>query len=92
MRSSRYKAYIAVRKENEGSPAFFLDVATYFYTISSELGVRVITTLLDMKLEDARLLRIVGNSVWCFPITVHNSNIITAVIARRRAARYMVVA
>jgi len=63
--SCRYSAYVRERKQHGTSPGFFLDVAAYFFTTPSpHLGVRIITSLLELKLEDARLLRLVAYSLY----------------------------
>eukprot|EP00463_Aulacantha_scolymantha_P000784 TRINITY_DN1514_c0_g1_i1.p1 TRINITY_DN1514_c0_g1~~TRINITY_DN1514_c0_g1_i1.p1 ORF type:complete len:355 (-),score=51.67 TRINITY_DN1514_c0_g1_i1:184-1248(-) len=50
----------------EGCPAFFLDVANFFLTQpgGSEVGVRVLSNIAELRLEDSRLFRIVGNKLW----------------------------
>jgi hypothetical protein len=59
---AQYAEYIVQRAVHGGSPAFFLDCAHHLLQKeqSAPLGLRVITTLADMKLEDPRLLRILA--------------------------------
>jgi hypothetical protein len=49
------------REEFGASPAFFLDCADFFYRSgSTELGLRVLTSTLELKLDEPRLLRVVA--------------------------------
>lgn len=66
----QYREYINQRDTTQHgkAPAFFLDCAHFFFQSSNpaakQLGVRVITTLADLKLEDQRLLRIIGQAMY----------------------------
>merc|ERR1712130_923353 len=65
---AQYAEYISQREiENRAkSTAFFLDCANFFFTQpgGSSVGVRVLTTIGDIKLEDPRLYRLMGNKLW----------------------------
>ena len=55
----RYGAYLAERKEWAQSPAFFLDCADDFLKRSDKvLGVRILSNLAELKIEDSALLRV----------------------------------
>lgn len=57
----RYAMYLDERAARAGSPAFFLDAAEVFFdTGQTELGVRVLSNLAEMKLEDRRVLRLLA--------------------------------
>ena len=57
-----YGVYLQQRDEFGGSPAFFLDCAGFFYrTGAPDLGVRVLTSILELKLDEPRLLRVVAH-------------------------------
>ena len=54
-------AYLSTRDEYRLSPSFFLDCAGWFLAHDDEdFGVRVLTNLAEMRIEDAALLRVLG--------------------------------
>jgi Ca-activated chloride channel family protein len=56
---SRYAAYLAERKTWAQSPAFFLDCSDVFLKQKEAiLGLRILSNLAEMKVEDAALLRV----------------------------------
>jgi len=54
----RYEAYLAERREWAQSPAFFLDGAGEFLKQDKSLGLRILSNLAELKIEDAALLRV----------------------------------
>ena len=57
--SNRYDAYLAQRAEWAQSPAFFLDCAEEFFRAGDRpLGLRVLSNLAELKIEDSALLRV----------------------------------
>lgn len=52
-----YAAYLEQRKAYTESPAFYLDCAGALLPIDKALGLRVLSNLAEMKLDDAALLR-----------------------------------
>ena len=57
-----YAAYLAERDRYGSSPAFYLDCAGHLLGIGKRaLAVRVLTSILDLKLEEPRLLRVVAH-------------------------------
>ena len=60
-KEGRYEAYLNQRKTYENSPAFFVDCGEYFLREGdTAIGVRVLTNLAEMKLEDAALIRVLA--------------------------------
>ncbi len=60
-KAERYAAYLAERKTYAASPAFFVDCAEFFLREGdAATGVRVLTNLAELKLEDAPLLRLLA--------------------------------
>ena len=56
-----YKAYLRLRQSFADSPAFFLDCAEFFLRRGdTALGIRVLTNLAELKLEEASLLRVLA--------------------------------
>jgi hypothetical protein len=56
-----YESYLEQRIGYGGSPAFYLDVATWFYAQDDTLhGRRVLSSILDLDLDQPALLRIVA--------------------------------
>jgi tetratricopeptide (TPR) repeat protein len=57
-----YETYLELRKENQASPAFFLDVADYWLSDlqNQEQGLNILTNILELELESEQLLRIVA--------------------------------
>ena len=60
--SDPYKEYLKQRESYTDSPAFYLDVADYFLSSlkNSQLGVRVLSNIAELELENIQLYRIVG--------------------------------
>lgn len=57
-----YRRYLAERDTYGRSPAFYLDCADYLIEHGQrDLGIRVLTTVAELKLEDARLLRVLAH-------------------------------
>ncbi len=55
----RYGAYLSERKEWAQSPAFFLDCADDFLKRGDKpLGLRILSNLAELKIEDSALLRV----------------------------------
>ena len=53
-----YRQYLRQRQEYAASPAFFFDCADHFLGIEQkEIGLRVLSNLLEMNLEDVGLMR-----------------------------------
>ncbi|MDH3348586.1 MAG: DUF2135 domain-containing protein, partial [Desulfobulbaceae bacterium] len=53
-----YAAYLIQRRDYAASPAFFLDCGDYFLSNGqSEIGLRVLSNLVEMGLDDAALIR-----------------------------------
>ena len=61
-RSDAYRRYLAERDTYGTSPAFYLDCANYLIEHGQrDLGIRVLTSVAELKLEDARLLRVLAH-------------------------------
>lgn len=59
-----YAVYLDYRNQYADSPAFYLDCANYFFTKKkTELAVRVLTNVLELEMEDPRLMRIVAHKL-----------------------------
>jgi tetratricopeptide (TPR) repeat protein len=57
-----YDVYFAQREKFAKSPAFYLDCADYLLRNGQkEAGIRVLTDVVELKLEDARLIRIAAH-------------------------------
>ncbi len=57
-----YAVYLAQREQYFDSPAFYLDCADHLLRNGqAELGLRVLTSVVELKLEDARLLRVAAH-------------------------------
>ena len=60
-KDSRYKVYLEQRQKFAASPAFFVDCAEFFLREGDNAtGVRVLTNLAELKLEEASLLRVLA--------------------------------
>jgi tetratricopeptide (TPR) repeat protein len=60
-KADRYTVYLQQRKNYAGSPAFFVDCAEFFLREGDhDIGVRVLSNLAEMKLEEASLLRVLA--------------------------------
>ncbi len=56
---NQYGVYLQQRQDFAQSPSFFLDCGDYFLTLGEiEIGLRVLSNLLEMALEDVALMRI----------------------------------
>ena len=57
----RYALYLDERAARAASPAFFLDAAEAFFEAGqTDLGIRVLSNLAEMQLEDRRILRLLA--------------------------------
>ncbi len=57
-----YTTYLAERERYATSPSFYLDCAEYFLAGGDRgKGLRVLTSILDLRIEDPRLLRVVAH-------------------------------
>jgi len=57
-----FRAYMDQRSEYASSPSFFLDCADYFFAKGlKKEGLRVLTNIAEMKLDDPALFRILGH-------------------------------
>jgi len=56
-----YAVYLEQREAFGGSPAFFLDCADFFYRSgATDVALRVLTSILELRLDEPRLLRVVA--------------------------------
>jgi Ca-activated chloride channel family protein len=57
-----YECYLEQRKNFKTSPGFYLNIADYWLTElkQSDVGIRILTSILELELENVQLLRIVG--------------------------------
>lgn len=61
-RGSWYDIYLAQRGEYGSSPAFFLDCADFFHENGiPDLGLRILSNLAELRLQDPALLRILAH-------------------------------
>jgi tetratricopeptide (TPR) repeat protein len=59
--AQRYAVYLSYRTEYGQSPAFYFDCADYFFSQGQrELGLRVLSNIVELELESPQLLRIVA--------------------------------
>jgi len=59
--SDAYETYLQLRLINKNSPSFFLDCGDYFLEQSDKKsGIRILSNLLEMGLEDVALMRVYG--------------------------------
>jgi len=60
----QYKTYLSQREGYSGSPAFYLDCATFFFNLNTkegkEFGELILTSIADTGLESPELFRIIG--------------------------------
>lgn len=56
--SGAYAAYLEQREAYSGSPSFYLDCAGYLLSVDRPLGIRVLSNLAELKIDDADLLRV----------------------------------
>lgn len=60
-KENRLETYFSERKNYATSPAFFLDVANYFFKEGEEkIALRIISNLAEFRLDDINLWRIMG--------------------------------
>jgi len=60
-KTERYKVYLEQRQKFAASPAFFVDCAEFFLREGDNLiGIRVLTNLAELKMEEASLLRVLA--------------------------------
>jgi tetratricopeptide (TPR) repeat protein len=60
-KEARYEAYLKERPKYANSPAFFVDCGDWFLKEGEPgLGLRILSNLAEMKLEDAPLLRVLA--------------------------------
>ena len=56
-----YQTYLNLRNDHGNSPAFYVDMANWFYTHGDrETALRVLTSIADLELEIASLYRLLG--------------------------------
>jgi TonB family protein len=56
-----YKTYLKVRADYIGEPAFYFDMADWFYARGDkETALRVLTSIAELELENASLYRLLG--------------------------------
>lgn len=59
-----YKKYLTLKPRNRDNPSFYFDVATYMFERSQrEDGLRVISNLAELELENTELLRTLGRKL-----------------------------
>lgn len=59
-----YDKYLELKKDYETSPAFYIEVADYFYEENlKEDALRIISNLAEMNLENTDILRALGNKL-----------------------------
>lgn len=57
-----YGVYLAQRRENLRSPAFYFDCADYLLSVGQrQLAIRVLSDIVELQLQDARLLRVAAH-------------------------------
>jgi hypothetical protein len=61
-REGAYAAYLAQRDRYGSSPAFFLDCADHLFQAGQhDLGVRILTSVVELQIEEPRLLRVAAH-------------------------------
>ncbi len=59
-----YAAYLKIKPQYEDSPSFYFDVATYLFQKSlMQEGLRVVSNLAELELENVELLRTLGRKL-----------------------------
>ena len=62
-----YGKYIALKSEYENNPFFYFDVATYLFQKKQRAeGLRVISNLAELELENTEVLRVLGRKLYEF--------------------------
>lgn len=57
-----YRVYLAEREAYRSSPSFYLDCADFFFRRGdAALGLRVLTSVAELRLEDPRLMRVLAH-------------------------------
>ena len=60
----RIEKYFLLKKQYAAQPSFFIDVARFFIENKQHaFGIQVLSNVVEMKLEDAELLRMVANQL-----------------------------
>lgn len=60
----RYRVYLEQKKTYGDTPAFFLDCSDYFFREKqADVGLRILSNIAELKLENAALLRILGHKL-----------------------------
>lgn len=54
----QYATYLQQRDQYAASPGFYLDCAGYFIIKQPQIGLRILSNLAEMKIEDVALLRV----------------------------------
>jgi len=63
----QYQKYLSIKKDYISQPAFFVDVARFFFEKKNKaLAVQILSNIVEMKLENPELLRIVANQLMEF--------------------------
>ncbi|MBN1950618.1 MAG: DUF2135 domain-containing protein [Bacteroidales bacterium] len=63
-RENLYTTYLELKKEHAENPSFYFDVATYMLLKErSEEGLRVISNLAELELENAEIMRTMGRKL-----------------------------
>jgi len=59
--NARMAVYLEQKKAHGDSPAFFLDCADFFFKNGQkDIGLRILSNIAEMELENAQLLRVLG--------------------------------
>ncbi len=60
-----YAKYLEIKEDNEDNPLFYFDVATYlFQKKQGTEGLRVISNLAELELENTEVLRTLGRKLF----------------------------
>ncbi|MEO0471543.1 MAG: DUF2135 domain-containing protein, partial [Bacteroidota bacterium] len=60
----RYAAYLRLAEENASTPAFFLDLAHFFYQEKDlQTALRILSNLAELELENHELLRVLAHKL-----------------------------
>jgi Ca-activated chloride channel homolog len=60
--NTRIAVYLEQKKAHGDSPAFFLDCADFFFKNGQkDIGLRILSNIAEMELENAQLLRVLGH-------------------------------
>ena len=59
-----YRKYLSLKDNNTSNPSFYFDVATYMFQKSlRKEGLRVLSNLAELELEDAEIMRTLGKKL-----------------------------